>query len=59
MVKVIKTGYLFQEMKKDSNFQRDMKAKKAMETKDSTPNKSSPPLKTVEDKKRERSRELR
>jgi len=58
MVKVIKTGYLFQEMKKDSNFQRDMKAKKALETKDSTPNKS-PPLKTVEDKKRERSRELR
>jgi hypothetical protein len=49
---------LFQEMKKDSNFQRDMKAKKAMETKDSTPNKS-PPLKTVEDKMRERSRELR
>jgi hypothetical protein len=36
-----------------------MKAKKAMETKDSTPNKSSPPLKTVEDKMRERSRELR
>lgn len=53
MVKVIETGYLVQEIKKDSNFQRDMKAKKAMETKDSSPNKS-PPLKTVKEKKRER-----